>query len=85
MQGVFSGVEQDPSNLYLRREGPKLTLTVEHRAAASAPAVTLELVQRDGALALQVIETAIPSTGAEFRGRTHHRGVAQRTAADANR
>jgi len=43
------------SNLYLRREGPKLTLTVEHRAAASAPAIDLELAQRDSALALEVL------------------------------
>jgi RecA-family ATPase len=39
------------SNLYLRRnggprEGGDLTLTVEHRAAAAMPAVTLELAQR---------------------------------------
>jgi len=46
------------SNLYLRREGPKLTLTVEHRAAASAPAIDLELVQRNDALALAVIAPA---------------------------
>lgn len=42
------------SNLYLRRDGEKLTLTVEHRAAASAPAIDLELVQRHAALALEV-------------------------------
>jgi hypothetical protein len=42
------------SNLYLRREGTKLTLTVEHRAAPSMPAIDLELVSRNDALALQV-------------------------------
>lgn len=42
------------SNLYLRRLGTELTLTVEHRAAASPPIVALELAQRGEALALQV-------------------------------
>jgi len=46
------------SNLYLRRDGPKLSLTVEHRAAASVPAIDLELVQRDAALALEVLAPA---------------------------
>lgn len=50
------------SNLYLRRNGDDLTLSVEHRAASSMPTVTLELAQRDHALALEVIEphTAVP-------------------------
>jgi hypothetical protein len=52
------------SNLYLRREGAKLALTVEHRAEASAPAVALELVQRDDALALEVLEPAPCNTPA---------------------
>ncbi len=42
------------SNLYLRRDGEDLILTVEHRAAAAIPPLTLELVQRDSALALEV-------------------------------
>jgi len=46
------------SNLYLRRDGPKLTLTVEHRAAPSTPAIDLELVLRHDALALQVLASA---------------------------
>jgi hypothetical protein len=46
------------SNLYLRREGPKLTLTVEHRAAPSMPAIDLELVSRNEVLALQVLTSA---------------------------
>jgi RecA-family ATPase len=42
------------SNLYLRHDSDdRIVLTVEHRAAAAAPAVTLELAQRDDALALQ--------------------------------
>jgi hypothetical protein len=35
------------SNLYLRRVGQRLVLLSEHRAAAAAPAVTLELVTTD--------------------------------------
>jgi hypothetical protein len=44
------------SNLYLRRHGDDLTLTVEHRAAPSVPALTLDLAQRGDALALEVVE-----------------------------
>jgi hypothetical protein len=44
--------------LYLRRDGPKLTLTVEHRAAPSTPAIDLELVPRHAALALEVLASA---------------------------
>jgi hypothetical protein len=42
------------SNLYLRRSGSELTLTVEHRAAPSPPTITLELAQRGDALALEI-------------------------------
>jgi hypothetical protein len=42
------------SNLYLRRDGNALTLTVEHRAAASGPGIELELAARGPALALEV-------------------------------
>ena len=44
------------SNLYLRRDGDELTLSVEHRAAAAMPAVTLELAERAKAIALEVVE-----------------------------
>ncbi len=44
------------SNLYLRRHGDDLTLTVEHRAAPSVPEIALELAQRGDALALHVVE-----------------------------
>ncbi len=44
------------SNLYLRRHGDDLTLTVEHRAAPSLPAVSLALAERGDALALEVVE-----------------------------
>ena len=50
------------SNLYLRRNGDDLTLTVEHRAAPAMPTVTLELAQRANALALEVIERHAPQT-----------------------
>jgi len=45
------------SNLYLRRDrDDRIVLTVEHRAAAAIPSVTLELTQRDNALALKPVE-----------------------------
>lgn len=44
------------SNLYLRRNGDDLTLTVEHRAAPSVPEIALKLDQRGDALALHVVE-----------------------------
>jgi RecA-family ATPase len=55
------------SNLYLRRsggprEGGDLTLTVEHRAAPAMPAITLELAERENALALEVSERRTPQT-----------------------
>jgi RecA-family ATPase len=55
------------SNLYLRRggalrEGGEITLTVEHRAAPAMPAITLELVERENALALEVSERRDPQT-----------------------
>jgi RecA-family ATPase len=42
------------SNLYLRRTDQDLTLTIEHRAAPSLAPITLELTERDTALALEV-------------------------------
>lgn len=44
------------SNLYLRRTADQLTLTVEHRAAASIADVTLALEANGDALALRVTE-----------------------------
>jgi hypothetical protein len=44
------------SNLYLRRDSnDRIVLTVEHRAAPAIPGVTLELIQRDNALALEPV------------------------------
>jgi hypothetical protein len=45
------------SNLYLRRSGGELTLTVEHCAAPSPPAIALELAQRGEALALEIVQS----------------------------
>ena len=46
------------SNLYLRRDSDdRIVLTVEHRAAAAMPGVTLELVQCDDALALEPVQS----------------------------
>jgi hypothetical protein len=42
------------SNLYLRRSGGELNLTVEHRAAPSPPTIGLALAQRGDALALEI-------------------------------
>ena len=46
------------SNLYLRRDSDdRIVLTVEHRAAAAIPGVTLQLAQRDDVLALEPVQT----------------------------
>ena len=42
------------SNLYMRRRGAQLTLSTEHRAAASQDHIPLELTQAGSALALSV-------------------------------
>lgn len=44
------------SNLYLRREGDLLALTIEHRAAPSPPPLALELHTEADALALRIRE-----------------------------
>jgi hypothetical protein len=50
------------SNLYLRRDSnDRIVLTVEHRAAAATPGVTLELIQRDNALALEPVQSELQS------------------------
>jgi hypothetical protein len=49
------------SNLYLRREGDALTLTVEHRAAPSPKPMRIELVQSGEALALQLANDRDPA------------------------
>ena len=49
------------SNLYLRREGDDLTLTVEHRAAPSLAPIAIALMQRGPALALEVTDPPEPA------------------------
>src|SRR5690606_15343272 len=44
------------SNLYLRRHGDQLTLSVEHRAAASISTIALHLDTSDDAVALATIQ-----------------------------
>ncbi len=46
------------SNLYLRRHGPSLRLTVEHRAAPGHDGLVLELRAGGDALALHLVDTA---------------------------
>ena len=53
------------SNLYLRRNGEQLTLTVEHRAAPAMPTVMIELTQRIDALALEVVDPRAPQAPAQ--------------------
>jgi len=50
------------SNLYLRRNGDDLSLSVEHRAAPSLTPMTIELAQRGPALALEVVDRRDPAT-----------------------
>jgi AAA domain len=44
------------SNLYLRRDGDTLALTVEHRAAPALKPMKIELLEAGEALALQLVE-----------------------------
>jgi hypothetical protein len=50
------------SNLYLRRIGDDLSLSVEHRAAPSMTPITIDLAQRGPALALEVVDRRDPAT-----------------------
>jgi RecA-family ATPase len=49
------------SNLYLRRHGDQLSLSVEHRAAASITAISLQLSVDGEAVALTAIDRAVPT------------------------
>src|ERR1700745_1619119 len=54
------------SNLYMRRRGPQLTLSTEHRAAPSQDHIPLQLTQAGSALALSVAsDSSIPEPGSE--------------------
>jgi RecA-family ATPase len=50
------------SNLYLRRTGDDLVLTVEHRAAASTGGIRVDLKADGDALALRVVDAAAVAT-----------------------
>ena len=49
------------SNLYLRRDGDDISMTVEHRAAPSPRPLSIELASRGPALALEVVERRPPA------------------------
>jgi AAA domain len=49
------------SNLYLRRIGDEIGLSIEHRAAPSPKPLTIELAQRGEALALEVADRSAPA------------------------
>jgi hypothetical protein len=53
------------SNLYLRRDGERLLLSIEHRAAASSSGLELALGERGGGLTLHVRDDIGPSPTAE--------------------
>jgi len=53
------------SNLYMRRRGSQLTLTTEHRAAASQDDIPLELTETGSALSLTVASGAVEAPAAE--------------------
>jgi hypothetical protein len=47
------------SNLYMRRKGSQLTLSTEHRAAASRDHIPLQLTQSGSAVALKVVDRSL--------------------------
>lgn len=57
------------SNLYLHRQGDRLGLSIEHRAAPSLPPLALELHTNQDALALRVLEEPPPQPRASPRRR----------------
>jgi AAA domain len=69
------------SNLYLRKQADDtLTLTVEHRAAPSMPALTLELAKHAHAVALNVVER--PTSSNPRRASVDERIIAALTGID---
>lgn len=73
------------SNLYLRRHGEQLTLSVEHRAAASISAVSLHLNTTADAVALTAIERepVVLATAAPAEGSIDQRILGQLESAEA--
>jgi hypothetical protein len=59
------------SNLYIRRRGAQLTLSTEHRAAASQDHIPIQLTQVGSTLALSVAaeDSSIPEPSSESGGR----------------
>jgi hypothetical protein len=55
------------SNLYLRRKGTELTLTVEHRAAPAPPSLALELRESGQGISLVVADEGRPPAAAAPR------------------
>jgi hypothetical protein len=49
------------SNLYLRRDAEQLTMSIEHRAAASSSGIALRLKADDEAVALEIVARAAAS------------------------
>ncbi|MEK7370589.1 MAG: AAA family ATPase [candidate division NC10 bacterium] len=69
------------SNLYLRRRGDALLLTVEHRAAPSLDGLALELRAHGDALALHVVDSALDQSPAAAPSATEQIEHALATAA----
>ncbi len=67
------------SNLYLRRQGEQLVLSVEHRAAAAITAVSLELAIEGDAIALATLDRA--AANAELTAATAAITLADKIAA----
>lgn len=55
------------SNLYLRRDGERLLLSIEHRAAESSSGIELALGDRGGGLTLHIREDVGPATDEQPR------------------
>ena len=53
------------SNLYLARRGENFLLTIEHRAAAAPPSLTLRLVDDDGPVRLEIVDDPEPDEPVE--------------------
>jgi hypothetical protein len=70
------------SNLYLRRRGPLLSLSIEQRAFASSDDLRLRLRAEDDAVSLEIITDPDPTTNPQSA--SAHQRVEQAIAAAAN-
>jgi hypothetical protein len=66
------------SNLYLRRSRDQLVLTSEHRAAAAAPSVSLELITTDAATTHLEVVGDVGSGSTPLNGHGPRRSLEQR-------